>query len=142
MDQDNHVQDEAPKLRTGVSEPISSPEVGQEPAIFEVRSDAGSQAADAESEERTERKEPQGPEGKEGPERPTQTTLADSESRPEQGKVEQPSESPESTGEIPDGSGHPGLRPVVLSAKARGKTHAKKDGGSVAMSTSCSPGGR
>ena len=61
MDQDNQVQDEAPKLRTEVSEPASSPEVGQEPAIFEVRSDAGSQTADAEGEGRTEQKEPQGP---------------------------------------------------------------------------------
>jgi hypothetical protein len=42
MDEDDSVQDEAPKKGTGASEPVSAPEVAQEPAFSEATSDDGS----------------------------------------------------------------------------------------------------
>jgi hypothetical protein len=42
MDEDNSIQDETPKKGTRASEPVSPPEVRQEPAFSEATSDAGS----------------------------------------------------------------------------------------------------
>ncbi|MDA4114262.1 MAG: hypothetical protein OK474_09470 [Thaumarchaeota archaeon] len=126
MEEEDPVQGEAPKTRTGVSETSSSPKVSQEPDFPEVRSGSGSQSVHSEATAEAEQ-EPQ-----ESMEHSTRTTLSDSESQSERGIIQQTSATVSETSDGPvlgeDSSRQFGSFPMVLSARAYGCTYVKKNG--------------